>query len=242
MSESDAVLTADRQLVALGRALDALLSSGGPIDLCRQVVHAGFANGMVRGCGLFYLDSKSLLKPVASYGQFMDVDSGLSAWCDSTLSLAVRDKKARTGTLSMDSKTFSVLALPFIANGVPIGLAALVIESDSYKLEIPDEMESVVSKLGAFYLNSLDFGNVANLNSLAVIGPEDLTTRQLTILTHIESGLVNLEIAKVLMLSESTIRQETVKIYRALGVGNRQEAVRKAKSLGLIPKGIKVAL
>jgi ATP/maltotriose-dependent transcriptional regulator MalT len=57
-------------------------------------------------------------------------------------------------------------------------------------------------------------------------------------LSHIELGHVNLEIAKVLMLSESTIRQETVKIYRALGVGNRQEAVRKAKALGLLPKRI----
>jgi DNA-binding NarL/FixJ family response regulator len=79
---------------------------------------------------------------------------------------------------------------------------------------------------------------MTNGHTLAAVGPEDLTTRQLTILSHIETGLVNLEIAKILMLSESTIRQETVKIYRALDVGNRQEAVRKAKSLGLLPKRI----
>jgi DNA-binding NarL/FixJ family response regulator len=66
--------------------------------------------------------------------------------------------------------------------------------------------------------------------------PEDLTSRQLTILGHIQNGLVNLEIAKELMLSESTIRQETVRIYRALGVGNRQEAAKKARALGIIGK------
>jgi DNA-binding NarL/FixJ family response regulator len=66
--------------------------------------------------------------------------------------------------------------------------------------------------------------------------PEDLSARQLTILSHIQDGLVNLEIAKELMLSESTIRQETVRIYRALGVGNRHEAVKKARTLGLINK------
>jgi DNA-binding NarL/FixJ family response regulator len=38
------------------------------------------------------------------------------------------------------------------------------------------------------------------------------------------------------MLSESTIRQETVKIYKALGVSNRTEAASKAGALGLIPK------
>jgi DNA-binding NarL/FixJ family response regulator len=59
---------------------------------------------------------------------------------------------------------------------------------------------------------------------------------QLIILSRIQDGLVNLEIAKDLMLSESTIRQETVRIYRALGVGNRQEAVKKARALGLLPK------
>jgi DNA-binding NarL/FixJ family response regulator len=66
--------------------------------------------------------------------------------------------------------------------------------------------------------------------------PEDLSDRQLKILSHVQDGQVNLEIAKELMLSESTIRQETVRIYRALGVGNRQEAVKKARSLGLIKK------
>ena len=47
-------------------------------------------------------------------------------------------------------------------------------------------------------------------------------------------GLVNVEIAGQLMLSESTIRQETVRIYRALGVPNRAEAAKKGKALGII--------
>jgi DNA-binding NarL/FixJ family response regulator len=143
--------------------------------------------------------------------------------------------------LVIDGKKHSILAVPFIANGVPRGLVALVIDDANFEVEFPKELAELISKLGAFYLDTLDFGNMTNGNALAVVGPEDLTTRQLTVLSHIESGLVNLEIAKVLMLSESTIRQETVKIYRALGVGNRQEAVRKAKSLGLLPKRISTA-
>jgi DNA-binding NarL/FixJ family response regulator len=130
------------------------------------------------------------------------------------------------------------LAVPFIANGVPRGFVALVIDDPSYEVEFPKNLEELISKFGAFYLDTLDFGSMTNGKSLAAVGPEDLTTRQLNILSHIETGSVNLEIAKILMLSESTIRQETVKIYRALGVGNRQEAVRKAKALGLIPKGL----
>ena len=238
MSARQQTLTADLQIVALSQALDAVLASGGPTDLCRQIVHAGFSEGLIRGCALFFLDNKSIIKPIASYGQSVGAESGLSAWDDSTLSEAVREKGVRTGRLVVDSKKLSVLAVPFIANGVPRGLVALVIDDANFEVEFPKELAELISKLGAFYLDTLDFGNMTNGHTLAAVGPEDLTTRQLTILSHIETGLVNLEIAKILMLSESTIRQETVKIYRALGVGNRQEAVRKAKSLGLLPKRI----
>jgi DNA-binding CsgD family transcriptional regulator len=181
-----------------------------------------------------FLDNKSVIKPIASYGQPLNLESGLSAWDDSILSEAVREKGVRTGQVSIESQPFSLLAVPFIANGVPRGLVALVIDDPSFTVDFPQELSTLISKLGAFYLDTLDFGNAGNGTSLSAIGPEDLTTRQLNILTHIESGLVNLEIAKILMLSESTIRQETVKIYRALGVGNRQEAVKKAKALGLL--------
>lgn len=238
MSASNQALTADLQILALSQALDAVLASGGPTDLSRQIVHAGFADGLVRGCALYYLDSKSIIKPIASYGQSVGEVSSLSAWDDSTLSEAVREKGVRTGGLVVDGKKLSVLAVPFIANGVPRGLVALVLDDANFEVEFPKELAELISKLGAFYLDTLDFGNMTNGHTLAAVGPEDLTTRQLTILSHIETGLVNLEIAKILMLSESTIRQETVKIYRALGVGNRQEAVRKARALGLLPKRI----
>jgi DNA-binding NarL/FixJ family response regulator len=96
----------------------------------------------------------------------------------------------------------------------------------------------MLSKLGALYLDTLDYGQISPTESSAQAHPEDITARQLIILGHIQSGLVNGLIAKVLMLSESTIRQETVKIYRSLGVGDRLEAVKKAKVLGLLPKRV----
>ncbi len=237
MSASQQSLSAaERQIVALSSVLDIVLSSNGPTDLCRHIVHAGFADGLVRGCSLYFLDGKSFIKPIASYGQLATSESVLSAWDESTLSECVREKSVRIGPIVIDGKRLSVLAVPFIANRVPRGLAALVIDNPAFEVEFPSELSELIAKLGAFYLEHLDFGQVNNGHTLSLVGPEDLTTRQLTILSHIETGLVNLEIAKILMLSESTIRQETVKIYRALGVGNRQEAVRKAKTLGLLPK------
>jgi DNA-binding CsgD family transcriptional regulator len=231
-------LTSEKQMAAFSGALDAVLASNGPADLCRQIVHAGFAEGLTRGCALYYLDNKSALRLVASHGLVVETPEELSAWDDSPLSKAIREKTAVSGLESIADRQFSVLAIALGTSSAPRGLVALVIDEPNYSVDMPRELTDVVSKLGAFYLESLDFGNITNGKSTGVSNPEDLTSRQLTILGHIESGLVNVEIAKLLMLSESTIRQETVRIYRSLGVGNRQEAVKKARALGILAKKV----
>ena len=128
------------------------------------------------------------------------------------------------------------MAVPLIANGSPRGVVALILDQPDLKVDFPDEFFQMLSKLGSLYLDTLDYGQISPTESPAQAHPDDITARQLIILGHIQSGLVNGMIAKVLMLSESTIRQETVKIYRSLGVGDRLEAVKKAKVLGLLPK------
>jgi DNA-binding NarL/FixJ family response regulator len=130
------------------------------------------------------------------------------------------------------------MAVPLIANGSPRGVVALILDQPDLKVEFPDEFFQMLSKLGALYLDTLDYGQISPTESPAQAHHDDITARQLIILGHIQSGLVDGLIAKVLMLSESTIRQETVKIYRSLGVGDRLEAVKKAKVLGLLPKRV----
>jgi DNA-binding NarL/FixJ family response regulator len=63
-----------------------------------------------------------------------------------------------------------------------------------------------------------------------------MTTRQLQILGMMAEGLTNAEIALRILLSESTVRQETIRIYRSLGVNNRADATSKGRLLGIIPK------
>jgi DNA-binding NarL/FixJ family response regulator len=65
---------------------------------------------------------------------------------------------------------------------------------------------------------------------------EDLTERQKTVLKLMTDGFTNAEIARELLLSESSIRQETVRIYKTLGVSSRQGAAKKGKALGLIAR------
>lgn len=232
--------TQDRQALFIGKTLDAVLASTGPTDLCRQIVHAPVDNWLIRGCALYFVDNESAIKPIASYGQILETIPGLSAWDDSPLSEAVRESGVRFGSLTLAVNSVSIMAIPFLANGSPRGLMALIVDQPNYSVELPEKFFQMVSKLGALYLDTLEFGKIAATQALAVAHPDDLTVRQLVILGHIQSGLVNILIAKLLMLSESTIRQETVKIYRSLGVGNRLEAVKKAKVLGLLPRRVAV--
>ena len=51
-------------------------------------------------------------------------------------------------------------------------------------------------------------------------------------------GETNAQIARQLILSESSIKQESVRIFRSLGVGSRQQAVAKAKATDLLPIGV----
>jgi DNA-binding NarL/FixJ family response regulator len=61
-----------------------------------------------------------------------------------------------------------------------------------------------------------------------------LTERELDVLRLLATGATNPQIAASLAYSVSTVRNETVSIYRKLGVRGRAEAVSKAASQGLL--------
>ena len=58
--------------------------------------------------------------------------------------------------------------------------------------------------------------------------------RQMLVLQGIRDGMTNRSIAEQLGFSESTIRQETLRIYQALGVNSRGDAVSVAQGEGLL--------
>lgn len=62
----------------------------------------------------------------------------------------------------------------------------------------------------------------------------ELSERQLQILKLMSAGKTNGAIARELGYSESTVRQETIVIYRALGVDGRDEAVARAAEWDLL--------
>jgi ATP/maltotriose-dependent transcriptional regulator MalT len=61
-----------------------------------------------------------------------------------------------------------------------------------------------------------------------------LTTREHAVLELIAAGATNREIGWRLHLSPDTIKDETVRLYRKLGVQGRAQAVHRAALLGLV--------
>ena len=224
----------DQSMNALSAALDALLFAQNANDLCRTVVHGGFTGVETQGCHIYVLDHSSNLKQVAGYGlAHTDAVDELSAWDDSPLANCIREKDLIFKAATKETGR-SLICIPFLKDSTPVGCVCLTV-SDAVDgvPEIPGLL-TVVSKLGALYLETSGVKSAGRKETSSNTNGEDLTKRQLQILEMMAEGMSNVEIAREMLLSESSIRQETVRIYRALGVGGRAEASKKAKALGII--------
>lgn len=224
------------QLAAVESAIDAMLKSENASEFCRSLVHAEFTGTDAQGCQLYLLDNNSKLKVVANYGLPSPADEAavaeLSAWDSHPIAECVRQKSLIFDKNKAAGK--SLVCIPLLRDQLPVGVLCFVVGSATKPLPFGEALIPILSKLGAYILATLatQKGRSGNIDPNAT--GEDLTSRQIQIIELMAEGLVNVEIAGQLLLSESTIRQETVRIYRALGVPNRAEAAKKARALGII--------
>jgi DNA-binding CsgD family transcriptional regulator len=137
-----------------------------------------------------------------------------------------------------------VAVVPFVSYGAPVGAMVLTLSGwpkDGDIINTPGgkTLSDLMSRLGGYWLQSNGIANGRGLAEAPVSEITDdaaLTERQTVVLSLMSQGLTNAQIAQQLMLSESSIRQETVKIYRTLGVHSRIEASKKGKALGFISR------
>ena len=75
---------------------------------------------------------------------------------------------------------------------------------------------------------------LGELPSHSALVPHQLTHRQFTVLRYLCQGYTNRQIAQRIGFSESTVRQDTMAIYAALGVHRRADAIRTALESGMV--------
>jgi DNA-binding CsgD family transcriptional regulator len=222
------------ELTLLEEAVSAITGADSAQDLCKRLVHADFAQGGIKGAHIYSIDARSTLVELAGYGSpFASPDSEFVIWDEHPISDCVRNKKL----VCKDDKNQTLVCLPLVSSGVPTGALVVVCPPAIKMPTISDDAVPLLSKLGGYFLSTSGtaMSRGPSLNS-PTVALEEITTRQVSILGLMADGLTNAEIAAKVLLSESTVRQETIRIYRALAVNGRLEAVAKARALGLVSK------
>jgi DNA-binding NarL/FixJ family response regulator len=119
-----------------------------------------------------------------------------------------------------------------IAEALRAGAAAYVI-----KTVHPDDLATAIRqafKHSLFLADSLP--PTLSLISRGAQDPPELTRRELEILQLVARGHSNAEAARILWVTEQTVKFHLSNVYRKLNVSNRTEASRWAHVHGLLPK------
>lgn len=161
-----------------------------------------------------------------SYSSQAQVDN---LWDSGPLALCIR----RGLPLEESRQGHRITYIPLLRREVPLGAIVLIGESSN---ALPKEFSWMIASMsvaGGRILageNSRRSASGARPNS----SPEKLNDRQLAILDMMSRGLTNDQIARHLHVSNSTIRHESMRIFRYLEVPDRASASAKGKELGLI--------
>ena len=223
------------------RMIGLLASSASGNELCRRLATDElFGNGTM-GVQIYALTNAGRWQQLGSYGKDPFEGQSISQFDDNLLTETARTRELAIGFATFDDKEADVTACVSLRNDVPVGAIVRTSTKGSYIFQPINGTLRAIQDAGGLFLDSIGYKTVANGQDAKQASPEDMTERQHAILIEMAQGKTNLVIANEMILSESTIKQESVKIFRALGVGTRQQAVLKAKTLGLLPDGLEMA-
>ena len=127
------------------------------------------------------------------------------------------------------SKMRTLINAPLYMTGAPMGVLGIMCENEVKPT--PEDISYVDIIAG---LVSLHLSKQQNRNIQLEERGAYLTKRQITIIEMMGRQMTNMQIARELGYSESTVRHETMRIYETLQANGRREAVALARKLGLI--------
>jgi DNA-binding CsgD family transcriptional regulator len=223
------------------RMIGLISSSSSGNELCRRLATDGIFGEGTLGVQVYALTNTGRWQQLGSYGKDPFEGKALSQLDDNLLTQTARTKELAIGSVKFDDQEAVVIACVSLRGGLPVGAVIRSSLKGSYTFEPDNGTLKAIQDAGGLFLDSLGYKTVANSQDSKQASPEDMTYRQVAILIEMALGKTNLVIANEMILSESTIKQESVKIFRALGVSTRQQAVMIARTLGLLPEGLEVA-
>lgn len=222
----------ESELQLVKQVVDLIVSCQTVHDLCQRLVHDDFASGNVQGAHVYSITGTLDIVHETGYGKSTEkVEQSASTWDQDSLLAACIRSKAPTFKAGPSQ---AHLAMPLIRNAIPTACLLLVLKHTVQESPISDVSFDLLSKVGAFFVEATPNRGVKNGMRNSGVRSSDITPRQIQILNLAAQGLTNGAIGKIISISESTVRQETIKIYRSLEVEGRPAAIAKAKLSGLI--------
>ncbi len=123
----------------------------------------------------------------------------------------------------------TLINAPLYLTGSPIGVIGIMCSEEHKPTSEEIAFVDIVAGLVSLHISKAQ-SKAMQLEERSAY----LTRRQINILEFISQQMTNMQIAKELGYSESTIRHETMRIYELLQASGRREAVVIARKLGLI--------
>lgn len=123
----------------------------------------------------------------------------------------------------------TLINAPLYVRSSPCGIMGIMCNKTTKATAENIAFIDIIAGLVSLHLGKT-FANSQNLEDRGAY----LTKRQIQILEYISQQLTNMQIARELGYSESTIRHETMRIYELLQASGRREAVVIARKLNLI--------
>jgi DNA-binding CsgD family transcriptional regulator len=214
-----------------GMTLKAFIESETAFEVCRRLVFPSGEVGHARGAGLHLLDVSGKIRLIAHFGRIENSFSqDVYSWEPHPLAAAASGNELQNTEVSEGR----CVVLPLTKNKIPMGMMSVFVAADTKISAENAELVELISVAGGRFIDAAGLSSARMVRSEGFEDWKDLTERQMQVLGGMAQNMTNAEIARELLLSESTIRQETVRIYRALQVSGRIEAAKKAKALGLL--------
>ena len=235
------LLEVSKEIDETVRTIGIIASSSSGNELCRRFATDEIFGQGTLGVQVFALTNVGKWQLLGSYGRNPFASENLSQLDENILTEAARTKSLAFGSVKFEDQEACVVACVFLRGDVPVGVILRTSVQDAYTFSPTNGTLRAVQDSGGLFLDAIGYKTVANGQDAVQASPEDMTERQHAILIEMALGKTNLVIANEMILSESTIKQESVKIFRGLSVGTRQQAVLKARTLGLLPEGLEMA-
>lgn len=165
-------------------------------------------------------------------------EDGLSIWARHPMASAMQTEQVvmeRGASASASHKSAGprlVAAAPLRTSGVAKGAIQLVIDHPVDDRRVRQALSAIAAPV-SLYLDLAQDGNTPITETKDHLPEAELSDRQKAVVGMLIEGMTNGQIAARLGFSESTVRQDTIAIYRHLGVSGRREVAHVAAARGL---------